>query len=278
MKCFFNYAGFITCLLTIIIGVNSQCKFPDSNTPPEDLKAYQKLKPLIGRTYSPPDPSGKYQYQVGICKGVTDDADEGVGVTQTEIVTEEDGNPKRTTHVVGKYTESSIMAGTNWILLQYEKGDPYNSHCKGENRRATILFTCDPSATDNDPGMKLLEEEKGKDSNCYYLFELAHPEICDKSSSAGSSLSIGSIILIVFFCLGAVYLIAGGLYMRFVLGAKGKEQIPNYDFWKDFGNLQADGCNFLCRAHDARQSSPYKGLGDDQLEEPEGRDDNLLPM
>ena len=37
----------------------------------------------------------------------------------------------------------------------------------------------------------------------------------------------------------SVYLIAGGLYQRFVLGAKGVEQIPNYEFWKDFGNLQA---------------------------------------
>jgi hypothetical protein len=29
------------------------------------------------------------------------------------------------------------------------------------------------------------------------------------------------------------------LYQRLVLGAKGKEQIPNYSFWQDFGNLQA---------------------------------------
>ena len=42
-----------------------------------------------------------------------------------------------------------------------------------------------------------------------------------------------------FFCVMSVYLIAGGLYQRFVLGAKGVEQIPNYEFWKDFGNLQA---------------------------------------
>ena len=47
------------------------------------------------------------------------------------------------------------------------------------------------------PGMKLLEEENGKDADCYYLFELAHPEVCDIKTSAGSSLSIGSIILIV---------------------------------------------------------------------------------
>ena len=42
-----------------------------------------------------------------------------------------------------------------------------------------------------------------------------------------------------FFSLAGVYLIGGFLYKRFVLGAKGVDQIPNYEFWEDFGNLQA---------------------------------------
>jgi len=41
------------------------------------------------------------------------------------------------------------------------------------------------------------------------------------------------------FCLVAVYLIGGVLYMRLVQKAKGLNQIPNYSFWKDFGALQA---------------------------------------
>ena len=38
---------------------------------------------------------------------------------------------------------------------------------------------------------------------------------------------------------GTVYLLLGFLYQRYIAGAKGLEQIPNYDFWKDFGSLQA---------------------------------------
>ena len=38
-----------------------------------------------------------------------------------------------------------------------------------------------------------------------------------------------------------VYLVGGFIYQRFVAGAKGLEQIPNYGFWRDFGNLQAVG-------------------------------------
>ena len=37
----------------------------------------------------------------------------------------------------------------------------------------------------------------------------------------------------------AFYLLAGVLYKRIMLHAKGKEQIPNISFWEDFGNLQA---------------------------------------
>ena len=40
-----------------------------------------------------------------------------------------------------------------------------------------------------------------------------------------------------FFCAVFAYLVGGFMYMRFILGAKGYEQIPNYGFWQDFGNL-----------------------------------------
>jgi len=40
-------------------------------------------------------------------------------------------------------------------------------------------------------------------------------------------------------CFVALYLIGGFLYMRLMRKAKGLNQIPNYDFWRDFGALQA---------------------------------------
>ena len=50
-----------------------------------------------------------------------------------------------------------------------------------------------------------------------------------------------------FFSLAAVYFVGGFLYKRFAMGAKGLEQIPNYRFWEDFGNLQAVSKHF-CHA------------------------------
>lgn len=38
---------------------------------------------------------------------------------------------------------------------------------------------------------------------------------------------------------GSVYLTLGFLYQRYIVGAQGLEQIPNYTFWSNFGSLQA---------------------------------------
>ena len=42
-----------------------------------------------------------------------------------------------------------------------------------------------------------------------------------------------------FITLSGAYLLVGFLYTRFILGNKGMDQIPNYEFWQDFGNLTA---------------------------------------
>ncbi|KAL8597674.1 hypothetical protein ACOMHN_012641 [Nucella lapillus] len=272
MKAFLKNTAFLTSILTFICKVYCECEFPNHKQPAADLKGYQKLKSLVGKRFKVDDPTEEYTYHVGICTDAIAGENENAGIVQVHKVK----GKASTSHIIGKYTSTGIMAGTNWVYLEYGDGDNYKTHCDKQKRKAVILFTCDPYATD-ETALRMLEEQTELTSNCYYLFELAHPQVCG-SASSGSFLSIGSIIIIVFFCLTCVYLIAGGLYQRFILGAKGIEQIPNYEFWKDFGNLQADGCDFVCRTTDTRSSSPYKGLGDDQLEEPEGRDDNLLPM
>lgn len=274
MKTFMKNTIFFTSILTFVGKVYCDCVFPDHKNP-EKLPALQKLNPLMGKRFEVEDPTSKYKYYVGICTdAIAGQAgqDSKEGVVQVKLA-------DRSRHIIGRYSTTGVMAGTNWVYLEYGDGDKYNSpeHCERGKRKAVILFTCDPDATDATP-MRMLEEQTDMKTGCYYLFEMARPEVCENAPSSGSFLSIGSIILIVFFCVACVYLVAGGLYQRFILGAKGIEQIPNYEFWKDFGNLQADGCDFVCRSTDARRSSPYKGLGDDQLEEPEERDDNLLPM
>lgn len=76
-----------------------------------------------------------------------------------------------------------------------------------------------------------------------------------------------------------MYLFFGFLYKRCIVGAQGWEQVPNYEFWTDFGNLQADGCNYVCRRKQSANNY-YRGIGDEQLDKNDDleRDDHLLPM
>ncbi|GFS30430.1 cation-dependent mannose-6-phosphate receptor, partial [Trichonephila inaurata madagascariensis] len=116
-------------------------------------------------------------------------------------------------------------------------------------------------------------------SNCYYLFELGSNVSCTvkKEEILPQKLSSGSVFCILFFTVVSVYLICGFLYKRIVIGAKGMEQIPNYTFWRDFGNLQADGCDYICRCGPRQESQAYRGI-DDHLKMDEERDDQLLNM
>ncbi|ESO82350.1 hypothetical protein LOTGIDRAFT_134805 [Lottia gigantea] len=170
------------------------------------------------------------------------------------------------------YLSCDILFTDDWIMIEFRGGDPYGGHCSREKRKAVIIIICNPNADD-------VKENNLKYTDCYYLFEISHKDACGVPIDIKKSLSVGSIVLIVMASVIALYLLLGFLYQRFVLHAKGMEQIPNYAFWQDFGNLQADGCNLVCRSMSKSRSLPYKGIGDEQLEEDLDRtDDHLLPM
>ncbi|KAL9971272.1 hypothetical protein ACROYT_G023778 [Oculina patagonica] len=178
---------------------------------------------------------------------------------------------------VGQYKDAHVTGGTDWLMIKYFHGDKYHTHCNGLERIAVVLVTCDPGEQRGE--IKVIEEYNNKTKTdtanpleCYYLFELNHNAACTVKPK---HLSAGSIMLIILIVVGSVYLILGFLYQRFVAGAQGLEQIPNYGFWKDFGSLQADGCNFICRCSESRPTR-YKTM-DDALAD-DDRDDTLLPM
>lgn len=176
---------------------------------------------------------------------------------------------------VGTYDKAQVAGGTDWLMIKYGGGAPYHSHCQQVARKAVVIVTCDPGVQ---PGtIRVIEEyrnsTKKQDLECYYLFELNHDAAC---TVRPKQLSPGSIMLIILLVVGSVYLMLGFLYQRYMAGAKGLEQIPNYDFWRDCGSLQADGCNFMCRCSEARPTR-YKTM-DDALADDDDRDDTLLPM
>ncbi|KAM7421019.1 hypothetical protein PAMA_015285 [Pampus argenteus] len=229
-----------------------------------ERKVLSRLEPLAQKNLTVKAKNGNenYTYVFQLCGdagGVP-----GAGVIQVS---------SKTT-VIGMYNATQAIGGSDWVMLIYKNGQKYDAHCSKESRKAIIMISCNRNI---DMGqLKVILEDRDKDQDCFYLFELDSSAVCP---AIQSQISTGSIIIIIGFCLLAVYLIGGFLYQRLIVGAKGMEQFPNYAFWVELGNLTADGCDFVCRSRNREEPPAYRGVATEPLEEePEERDDHLLPM
>ncbi|CAL8257442.1 unnamed protein product [Boreogadus saida] len=228
-----------------------------------ERKVLSRLEPLTGKNFTTVDKNYTYVFQLcGDADGV-----KGAGVIQKETGVKK---PK----IVGRYNSTKAYGGRDWVMLIYENGEGYDNHCENDKRRAIVMISCDRKA---DKAQLTMIEEDVVRKECYYLFELDSSQLCPVVLS---HISTGTIIIIIGICLLAVYLIGGFLYQRLVVGAKGMEQFPNIAFWQEFGNLTADGCDFVCRSRPREEVPTYRGGATEPLdeEEQEERDDHLLPM
>lgn len=228
----------------------------------------QRLAPLKNKIFQTNvnEDGDSYKYTFVICGQVNVSTNTYAGLVQSKA-----DSPDT---VIGRINDTHLINGTDWIMLFYKSGDKYDNHCGKGPRQALVMISCNKNTLGD--AFTMISEERNKTSDCFYLFEMDSSVACPAEES---HLSVGSILLIVFAVLIAVYIIGGFIYKRFVVGAKGIEQFPNITFWQEFGNLVADGCDFVCRSRPRSSETAYRGVGDDQLgEEPEERDDHLLPM
>ncbi|XP_059422981.1 cation-dependent mannose-6-phosphate receptor-like [Carassius carassius] len=255
-------------LFLLLAGVQAEfttknCKLISGSE--SEQNALNLLEPLTNQNFTAERPGDGYVYIFQVCGDASGMKD--AGLVQKD---KKDGTLVR----IGNYNKTRAIRGSDWILLFYEEGDKYDTHCSKEPRRAMIMISCSKSTKN---AFSVVLEDNQKDQDCYYLFELDSDAVCPVIPS---KLSAGSVILIIVLCCLAVYLTGGFLYQRLVVGAKGVEQFPNYAFWSQIGNLSADGCDFVCRSRGNREEAPtYRGVATEPLgEEQEERDDHLLPM
>uniref|UniRef100_A0A3Q0RQM2 Cation-dependent mannose-6-phosphate receptor n=1 Tax=Amphilophus citrinellus TaxID=61819 RepID=A0A3Q0RQM2_AMPCI len=256
----------VLCVTGVYGESTKACKLsPES---PSERKVLEQLAPLVGKNFTAEtknaNESYKYVFQLcGNAGGV-----KNAGLIQVD--TKQAQNPT----VIGKYTSTQAIGGSDWVMLIYRDGESYTSHCNKEKRKAIVMISC---VRNIEAGkLEVVLEDRERQEDCFYLFEMDSSAVCP---AIESKLSTGSIILIIGFCLLAVYLVGGFLYQRLIVGAKGMEQFPNYAFWVEFGNLAADGCDFVCRSRNREESPAYRGVATEGVqEEPEERDDHLLPM
>lgn len=257
-------------LVLCVTGVYGQstkaCKLSPLESPAE-RKVLERLAPLAGKNFTAEtkDTNETYKYVFQLCGDA--DGVKDAGVIQVDKKTQK---PR----VIGKYTATQAAEGNDWVMLIYREGEPYGSHCGKEKRKAIIIISCIRNIKASK--LEVVLENNKRQEDCFYLFEMGSSAVCP---AIESKLSTGSIILIIGFSLLAVYLVGGFLYQRLIVGAKGMEQFPNYAFWMEFGNLAADGCDFVCRSRNREESPAYRGVTTESVqEEPEERDDHLLPM
>ncbi|KAM9806472.1 cation-dependent mannose-6-phosphate receptor [Syngnathus typhle] len=234
-----------------------------------ERKVLQRIESLGHRNFSAEAKIGeaKYSYVFRLC------ADAG-GVPGAGVIQVEGPKTEKKITVIGMYNATEVIGGSDYVWLLYGNGENYDTHCSQEQRKAILMIFCNRNFEVGQ--LEIVQENRERVQNCFYQFKLETSAVCPPLEY---KLSTGSIILIVVVCLVAVYLIGGFLYQRLIVGAKGMEQFPNYAFWREVGNLSADGCDFVCRSRDREEPPTYTGVSTEPLdEEPEERDDHLLPM
>lgn len=262
-------------LVTIAIFCQITTVSCDCATTEDSSKPYLSLlDPIKGKTFTYTFKDGydkeHYLYEFSICTDLKSGV-EHAGITQERL--DEKGHRIKT---IGRINSTSVKVGRDWMMLTYKAGDRYGSHCHQEARQAHIVITCRQGVDAANFAVLYEENSENSKSDCFYLMELESRVACTNQSTG---LSTGAVLVIVFSCLIGAYLLFGMLYKRFITGAKGLEQVPNIGFWRSCGNMQADGCDFLCRCQESGfdSSRPYRGIADEQLDD-EADDENLLPM
>eukprot|EP00118_Oscarella_pearsei_P026109 m.309407 g.309407 ORF g.309407 m.309407 type:complete len:284 (+) comp46358_c0_seq1:52-903(+) len=283
MPSFSVFALLISTLSVLVLAENQNCGQYQAKFREIELDPLIKSKKTWTAEDSPNPANANFTYYISICNPVqpslySNKCSQQVTDPNTVAVIQVVDHTKEC-YVIGR--TSSVRAtnfSVGWVMMTFGKGDIYRSHCNGDPRKAEIFFLCDHSAG---LGKPTILEENRDDFECAYTFEWKTNLVC---ASSGGGLGVGSIFVITFFCLVIAYLLFGFLYQRIVNEAKGREQIPNFPFWKKLGNLIADGCDYVCRCSEKAQSPPYKPeerhsqLQLDDSDEDDEKDDTLLPM
>jgi hypothetical protein len=234
----------------------SKCKYPTHTAEYKGVEAVNKLQ---GQNFTADDESKKYVYYFRICDkpGAPED---GGSIPEDSGLVQYDKDRKKNTNI-GLFTFAEVIQGSGWLLLKYENGDNYPNACGSTSRRASIMLMC-PDDKVEKPVFRVIEENTNrKSSNCYYLFELEHPDVCTSKISpttSSSKMSPLAICILIFVSCLILYLCVGMAYKRLAFGSRGWAMIPNNIMWQKIGARIADGCDWLCRCRNCGGSDrPY---------------------
>lgn len=147
-------------------------------------------------------------------------------------VIEGGGNP------AGSKDTSFIVDGSGNVVISYgvmESG--------GHGRSSKITLVCDRNAKGIGTVSKF--SQSASSGSTIYSGTLNSKYACAEGGSTSGGLSVGSVLLIIFFPLVLAYIIIGVLINRYGRGIESiPELLPNHSFWADFPFLVKDGIVF----------------------------------
>ncbi|CAF0861868.1 unnamed protein product [Didymodactylos carnosus] len=156
-------------------------------------------------------------------------------------------------------TVSKLIANQDNVQFQYDKSITQLSYTDGGIQHLTVTFRC------NENEEKQSATQTGTDSYVFsFQSKCACPGKCTYKPTKKSSgkLSTGGIIVIIFVCLVAVYIIGGMLFMKFKRQASGMELIPNRMVWVSIATNAIIGIRYVvsCGKSKAPSSASYGQL------------------
>lgn len=117
----------------------------------------------------------------------------------------------------------------------------YTANTGGTTRTTRVILTCDENVEAD-----LIVTGESTTEPLLYDMTLKSKYACARAV-VGSSLSIGSILLIVAVGCTFLYLICGVIFQTVIRKAEGRERFPNYIFWVGFPKYVRDGVLFVVR-------------------------------
>ncbi|XP_057293144.1 uncharacterized protein LOC130621810 [Hydractinia symbiolongicarpus] len=114
-------------------------------------------------------------------------------------------------------------------------------------RYTKVKLICDPKASEPQMSQPIETKEPDQSSSTFSFTltsECACDGACKQSSKNPGNVSVGTILVILFFVLLFVYFVGGFLFLKFYKHNEGTETIPQYEFWKDLPAKIKDGFIF----------------------------------
>ncbi|KAK3791354.1 hypothetical protein RRG08_012536 [Elysia crispata] len=176
------------------------------------------------------------QYSYNPCKEFSEGSCSGVSVCQYT------GSDYYECGTQSSATFSNDPKNPNVVNIQYQSlgGD-------GVTRTSQVTLNCVQSGPDS---LDVLGENPT--TPAFYNFQLNSVHCCPKKGGSGGSaaaagISIGSILVIIFFVVLVSYFALGVAFQKFVRKASGREVVPNVNLWVATPGLIKDGALFVVK-------------------------------